>query len=34
MTAAITEAGREMKIGLRVHLLPLQEQVTGRIALP
>jgi putative ABC transport system permease protein len=29
MTAAIAEAGREMKIGLRAHLVPLQEQVTG-----
>jgi putative ABC transport system permease protein len=29
MTAAITDAGREMKIELKAHLAPLQEQVTG-----
>src|SRR6185503_11867749 len=29
MTAAITDAGREMKIQLKAHLAPLQEQVTG-----
>ncbi len=29
MTAAIADAGREMKIELGAHLLPLQEQVTG-----
>jgi len=29
MTAAIADAGREMKIGLGAHLVPLQEQVTG-----
>ena len=29
MTAAIADAGREMKIALSAHLVPLQEQVTG-----
>jgi putative ABC transport system permease protein len=30
MTAAVADAGRDMKIGLSAHLVPLQEQVTGR----
>jgi predicted permease len=30
MTASIADAGREMKMPLRAHLMPLQEQVTGR----
>ena len=30
MTAAAAHAGREMKIDLKAHLTPLQEQVTGR----
>ncbi len=30
MKAAIADAGRDMKIELDVHLVPLQEQVTGR----
>ncbi len=29
MTAAIGDAGRDMRIDLRAHLVPLQEQVTG-----
>jgi putative ABC transport system permease protein len=29
MTAAIADAGREMKIDLKAHLTPLQEQVAG-----
>ena len=29
MTAAVGDAGREMKMDLRAHLVPLQEQVTG-----
>ena len=29
MTAAVADAGREMKMDLRAHLVPLQEQVTG-----
>jgi predicted permease len=29
MTAAIADAGRDMKTDLRAHLVPLQEQVTG-----
>ena len=29
MSAAMAEAGREMKIKLSAHLVPLQEQVTG-----
>jgi predicted permease len=29
MTAAIADAGHDMKIELRAHLVPLQEQVTG-----
>ena len=29
ITAAIADAGRDMKIDLRAHLVPLQEQVTG-----
>ena len=29
MTAAIADAGRDMKIDLSAHLVPLQEQVTG-----
>ncbi len=29
MTAAVTEAGREMKMELHAHLVPLQEQITG-----
>ena len=29
MTAAIADAGRDMKIELSAHLVPLQEQVTG-----
>src|SRR5579872_5090197 len=29
MTAAIADAGHEMKIELKAHLIPLQEQVTG-----
>lgn len=29
MTAAVADAGREMKIEIGAHLLPLQEQVTG-----
>ena len=32
MTAAVADAGREMKIDLSAHLIPLQEQVTGPIA--
>ncbi len=30
MTAAIADAGRDMKTGLDAHLVPFQEQVTGR----
>ena len=29
MTASVADAGRDMKIDLRAHLVPLQEQVTG-----
>ena len=34
MTAAVEDAGRDMKIDLRAHLVPLQEQVTGRARTP